>query len=134
MNASDEIARLQAAAERAQDGYHHEEAVGYYTQALEVAPEGDEAAAQMLRYDLHFGRGQSYEWIGDIPAAIVDFEAAVRLAESLAPEEENLARQAEALNRLADLTFDQAGASQAEELAQKALELARLAGDPRVEA
>ena len=56
------------------------------------------------------------------------------LAEALAPGVENLSRQAEALNRLADLTLDQVGVSQAKKLAQKALDLARQADDPGLEA
>ena len=134
MNTIDEITQLQAAAKRARDGYHHEEAVDYYTQALEIAPEGDDPAVQILRYDLHLSRGESYEWIGDNVAAMADFEAAVRLAEALAPEEDHLARQAEALNRLAELTLDQVGVSQAEELARKALDLACEVSNPRLEA
>ena len=134
MNTIDELARLQAAAKRSQDGYHHEEAIVHYTQALEIAPPEDDPAAQALRYELHFGRGESHEWIGDNPAAMADFEAAVHLAEAVAPEGDNLARQADALNRLASLTLDQVGVSQAKELAQKTLALARQAGDPRLEA
>ncbi|MGD2077595.1 MAG: GAF domain-containing protein, partial [Chloroflexota bacterium] len=134
MDNADEIARLKAAAERAQKGYHHDEAVGYYTEALEIAPEGDDPDAQALRYELHFGRGESYEWIGDNVAAMADFEAAVRLVEASAPEEGDLTRQVEALSRLAALTLDQVGVSEAENLAQKAMDLARQVGDTSLEA
>jgi GAF domain-containing protein/CheY-like chemotaxis protein/anti-sigma regulatory factor (Ser/Thr protein kinase) len=134
MNTSDKIGRLKAAAERAKEGYHHEEAVTFYTQALQIAPEADDRASKTLHYELHFGRGESYQWIADNVAAIADFEAAVRLAESLAPGEGGRSRQVEALNRLADLTLDQVGVSPAEELTERALTLAQRIADPRLEA
>jgi tetratricopeptide (TPR) repeat protein len=81
MNTTDEITRLKAAAERAQAGYHHEEAIAYFTQALGITPPGGDHEAQVLRYDLHIGRGHSYEWVGDVLAAMDDFETAVRLTE-----------------------------------------------------
>ncbi|MGD8855545.1 MAG: GAF domain-containing protein [Chloroflexota bacterium] len=134
MSKSNELTRLKAAAERAKDGYHHGEAIALYNQALEIAPKGDDPASKVLRYELHFGRGESHRWVGDIAAAITDFEAAIGLAEALPSDNKNLGLQVDALIRLADVTLNQIGVTQAEELVQKALTLARQVGDPRLEA
>ena len=66
MNEKDEITRLKAAAERAVAGYQHQEAIDYSTKALKLAPTGDDPGDLLLRYDLHFMRGESYEWIGQL--------------------------------------------------------------------
>jgi hypothetical protein len=69
MNATDELARLQATAERAQAGFLHEEAIALYTEAMEIAPLGDDPVALTQRYEALFRRGQSYEWIGKVQSA-----------------------------------------------------------------
>jgi tetratricopeptide (TPR) repeat protein len=134
MKSTDELSRLQVAAERAVAGYHHKEAIALYTEALEIAPLGDDPAALTERYELLYGRGNCYEWIGNAPLAMADFEAAVLMAEAMPPDGGDLARQADALNQLANLTGDQVGISEAEELAEKALKLARQIADSRREA
>jgi len=134
MDRSEEITRLRATAERAQAGYHHEEAIVFCTEALEIAPLGDDPAALTTRYELLFSRGQCYQWIGKNALAMADFERAARLAEDIPPGGGDLVLQADALNRLAILTQDLVGVSEAEELAEKALKLARQTGDLRREA
>jgi tetratricopeptide (TPR) repeat protein len=134
MNPTEELARLQAAADRAKAGYHHEEAIALYTEAMEIAPLGDDSAALKERYELLFGRGQCYRWIGNAPLAMVDFRAAAQLAETMPPDGGDLALQANALNWLANQALGQVGVSEAGELAEQALKLARQAGDRRREA
>ena len=58
MNADEELARLQTAAERAQTGYHHEEAVALYSQALKHLEENGIADAE-IEYALRDGRSTS---------------------------------------------------------------------------
>jgi len=134
METNDKLSRLIAAAERAQAGYHHEEAIAIYTEALEIAPLGDDAAAVTQRYELLFGRGHCYEWKGKAPLAMADFETAVQLMVTMPSNDEALARQADALNRLANLTTGQIGTVEAEKLAEQALTLARQVADTRCEA
>ncbi|MGB3714662.1 MAG: GAF domain-containing protein, partial [Candidatus Promineifilaceae bacterium] len=133
MNATDDLARLQAAAERAQAGFHHEEAIALYTEAMEITHLDDDPAALTQRYELLFGRGQCYEWIGKVQSAMADFEASADLTEAMPPDRGNLALKANALNWLAGLALVQVGVSEAGELAEQALKLARQAGDHRRE-
>ena len=134
MKSTEELVRLQAAAERAQAGYQHEEAIALYTKALDIAPPGDDPAPLTTRYELLFGRGQCYDWIGKNQLAMADFEGAARLAESLPPDSGSLALQAGALNRLAGDSLLQIGVAPAEKLAKHAVKLARQAGEPRMKA
>ena len=55
MNATDEIARLQAAAKRARDGYHHEEAVACFERALEHDP-----TCAMAHWGIAYAIGPNY--------------------------------------------------------------------------
>jgi len=51
MKSTNELEKLKTSAERAQAGYHHEEAIVQYTQALEIAPLGDDTTALTTRYE-----------------------------------------------------------------------------------
>ncbi|HET6447453.1 MAG TPA: GAF domain-containing protein [candidate division Zixibacteria bacterium] len=134
MKDKDELAKLQAAAERAVAGYHHEEAIDLYTEAFEIAPANDEAAALAQRYDLLFERGRCYEWLAQNSLAVEDFQAAVEIAEMMPPDGKGMAGQTDALNQLAAIAGGQVGVSEAEDQARQALKLARQAGDRRREA
>jgi len=114
-----EVVKIQAAAERARDGYRHEEAVAIYTQCLDLLRTsgiGDPA----LEYDLLDGRAGEYRHLGDFPAAIADYKAATATAEILG----DLSRQAKALNNQADLTLNVVGLTEAESLVGRALDIA----------
>ena len=93
MNEMNEIATIKAAADRARDGYRHEEAVAFYTQCLDLLQTsgmGDLA----LEYDLLDTRAGEFRHLGDILAAIADYETATDTAEKLT----DFSRQAMALN------------------------------------
>ncbi|HET6447458.1 MAG TPA: ATP-binding protein, partial [candidate division Zixibacteria bacterium] len=122
----DTLIQLRAAAERARDGYHHEESVALYTQAI------DQARARMigdsaLEYDLLNGRAGEYRFLGDYLAAIADYEAAVTTADELG----DLSRQAEALNNQADLALNVVGLADVERLVERAMDIARDSNDTR---
>ncbi|MFN2190593.1 MAG: GAF domain-containing protein, partial [Candidatus Promineifilaceae bacterium] len=135
MTSIDELTRLKTAAERAQSGYHNEEAILQFSEAIALAPtDDDDPDSLKLRYGLYLGRGKSNIWIGESRSAMADFEEAIRLAEMMPLEDRNLVRQADALNRLANITREEVGIVEGEELAKKALDLARQAGDLQMEA
>jgi tetratricopeptide (TPR) repeat protein len=121
-----DIVQIQSAAERARDGYRHEEAIALYTQCLDLLQTsgmGDPA----LEYDLLDGRAGEYRYLGDFLAAIADFEAATTAAEKLG----DLSRLAMALNNQANLSVGTIGPTEGERLVERALDIARDANDIR---
>jgi signal transduction histidine kinase/DNA-binding response OmpR family regulator len=129
MDAQVELTRLKAAAARARAGYHHTEAVAFYSQALELLRSSG-SDDPSLEYDLLDGRGGERRYLGDFPAAMADYEAAAAIAEKLG----DLSRQAGALRWLAEVTLQEAGSLQAEPLIDKALTIARQIDDRKREA
>ncbi|HET6444190.1 MAG TPA: GAF domain-containing protein, partial [candidate division Zixibacteria bacterium] len=81
MNATEELSRLQAAAERAQAGYHHEKAVALYSQAL-VLQEAEGLADPELEYALRGGRAHSNNMLVNNEAALADYQIMVNLADN----------------------------------------------------
>ena len=84
MNAPNEVARLQAAADRARRGYRHEEAVGWYSQALDHYQSAGLDDAE-LEYDLRDGRASSNTMLANMSAALADYQAMIQLAQGDPP-------------------------------------------------
>ena len=78
MNTTDEIARLQAAAKRAQDGYHHEEAVDYYTRPWKSLQRGTIRPPRRCAMTCISAGAIVMNGSATDPAAMADFEAAAR--------------------------------------------------------
>jgi len=126
MNEMNELAKIKAAAERARDGYRHEEAVALYTQCLNLLQSSGKADPK-LEYDLLDSQAGEYRYLGDFGAALADYEAARSTAEKLG----DLSRQAKALNNQANLAANIVGLAEAERLVERAMEIARDSNDTR---
>jgi len=125
MNSTDELSKLQAAAERAKAGYHHEEAVALYSHALELK-EANGLADPELEYALRDGRAQSNTMLADMEAALADHQIMVNLADSQLGDMprliEALIKRSESVHRLGDI-------EQRHTDLDRALSLARELGD-----
>ncbi len=121
MSGMDHVLHYQATAERARDGYHHEEAVANYTRALEqlqTFPRDDSG----LEYHFLMGRAGEYRFLGDFLAAAADYKSAFSIVEKTG----DLVRQAEALNHLALVARP---LSKAEEYREKANDIIHKTGN-----
>jgi transcriptional regulator with GAF, ATPase, and Fis domain len=76
-----EVTRLQAMADRARQGYEHEEAVALYSQALDLIRDG-EISDPELEYALLDGRAYSLELMAELRASLADRQAMAGVAEN----------------------------------------------------
>lgn len=116
---------LQRAADAAIQSFANQEAINFYTQALEVADRiGDEAdqAAIMTIYE---GRAKIRTRLGEPQGAIADYEAMLAKAKELKDD----AAQMRALNGLGSLQANHYDFSMASIFFRDALEVARRIGD-----
>jgi class 3 adenylate cyclase/tetratricopeptide (TPR) repeat protein len=121
---------LGKAGDKARQAYASQEALDFYTRAIEVSkritPPPD--AAQLLA--IYEGRGLVWLLLTNYEAAIADFERMRQLARACG----NLQKEGESLGHLAYvhwLTFSEAHTPLVEQHAQEALQLARQTGDQR---
>lgn len=116
------------AAESAARIYANDEAITHYTRAIEVA--GTVSVDDISVAKLHRGRGLAYEMLGEFELARADYETTLRIARAAD------VRQAEQVEWRALLDLGKLWASrdynQTLEYFERALELARRAGDPAV--
>ncbi len=117
-----ELLELQTAAGRARDRYENESAVDLYTRALSLVPRGAHGPLAVAGYELHMGRAECYERLGEVDAQIAD----IRAAEQIAQQEDDDPRGVRALIALSDRLgwrgqFDEAlsGLQVAHDLAHK---------------
>jgi len=111
---------LRRAGEEAAARYANEEAVAYFSRALELLPEEDQAG----RWVLLLAREKVLDLLGRRPAQTADLEVLAALAEHLADP----GRQAEVALRRSKLARHTGDNSQAVQMAERAIELAQAAG------
>ncbi|HEX2277170.1 MAG TPA: AAA family ATPase [Candidatus Tectomicrobia bacterium] len=116
--------------DKARQAYANEEAIGFYTQAIEVSeritPPPD--AAQLL--PLYEGRGLVWMLLTNYEAALADFQRMRQLAQASG----NLQKEGESLGHLAYvhwLTFSEEHVPFIEQHGREALRLARQTGDQK---
>jgi tetratricopeptide (TPR) repeat protein len=119
---------LRKSGDKARQAYATREAIGFYTQAIEVSeritPTPD--AAQLL--PVYEGRGRVWMLLTNYDAALADFQQMCQLARA----SRNLEKEGESLGHLAYvhwLTFSEAHVPFIEQYGQEALHLARQTGD-----
>jgi tetratricopeptide (TPR) repeat protein len=111
---------LAQAGDRARAGYASQDAIRYYSQALEYVPADD-----LQRLDLLAARAKVYDLVARWDAQRVDLEAMVTLAGALEDE----AHRCDALIALADCLWN-TGDTGCRAPAERAAEVARLMDDP----
>jgi predicted ATPase len=124
---------LRQAGDKARQAHATQEAMAFYTHAIEVseqiAPTLD--AAQLL--PVYEGRGLVRMLLTDYDAALADFQRMCQMARASG----NLQKQGESLSHLAYvhwLAFSEAHAPLVEQHAQEALQLADQTGDKKIRA
>jgi tetratricopeptide (TPR) repeat protein len=119
-----------AAADRARQTYAHQEALGFYGRALEMAQRLNDPGLGAQIRTIYGHRGRVLEVMGDHPAAEANYKAMLVAAERAG----DVAMQADAMNHLTTLQALRGG--QAPELPQQmqeTLRLATLSGEPLLE-
>jgi predicted ATPase len=111
---------LTQAGDRARASYANEDAIRYYSQALEYVPENAPERLELLA-----ARARVYGLVAQMEAQRADLEAMLALAGAL----ENDAHRCDALVALAECLHNTGGAG-CREPAERAAELAREMGDP----
>ena len=129
-NPTAKLAELQAAADRAAAAYDWDTAQDLYTEALELlVSTKTEGLPPETEYEIRSGRAACHEGRGTYAAALPDLEVMVRLAEGL----DDAPRRIRALNRQAEALRNTGDPAQGQELAERALDLARQGTDQRLE-
>ncbi len=118
---------LHRAAEAAVQSFANQQAVEFYTKALEVAALLGEEADQTTVLAVYEGRARILTRLGEPQQAIEDYEAMLALARKL----ENNSAQMRALNGIGSLHASHYDFSQASEFFREALDVSRRIGDER---
>jgi predicted ATPase/class 3 adenylate cyclase len=120
---------LLLAGDAASDAYQNIQAAGYYSRALNITPETDQAS----RYQLLLKREAIYSTLGEREKRRADLTSLTALAEALDAETgETGARSAEVWERLADYAIHTGDYPDAASTAEKSVSLARAANSPDV--
>lgn len=116
---------LQRAAIAAIQSFANQEAVNFYTRALEVADIIGSRVDQKTLLEIYEGRAKIYTRLGELPEAMADYEDMLAKAEEL----NDISAQMRALNGNGALQASHHNFTLASEYFQKALGVARQVGD-----
>ncbi len=118
------------AGDKARRVYANESAIHYYSLALDFSRAEQATPKPNVVYAILAGREEAYKMVGDRQAQIADLEEMAQLAAAMG----DVSRQVEVVTRQVALASQLGNQAEARSTAEAALELARQAEDPKLEA